>query len=683
MILRVANIQIPLSQSSFRYELHWPAVERNYISMSIVQWFEIPASPEADKVFSFARMPEMVAEDGLLQMPCEVLALGNHWRGRIMVQEAGTSYKAMIVLNEAIELLSARSLRDIESTHELGADSAEIVATAKTWSAGNWPAYPCAFPTIYNPGFYGDQNTTFWGHLNNYDRATQSYLINVISSPAGDNRNALSAQPYMNEVLTQLFALANLPVSGALLAEFADVLLYSNYDLAFKNEYSPVKAIAEPFVFATSLLYFDTIIQDELDQFDGSYYLPISASYVQIYLSFDIAGSAASGFLVKVYQGTDLLWEDGGSYSSGTYVYSQELSVLPVDNIQTIWVYLFFTNTGASYTISDASIEFIAVAENDLNRYDRALKLGILLPKLTAAEFLKAIGKRFGAVFFFGNNSVEIGLMRRELERSGTQIDLTHRVVKDSGRRLFETQTRSYKQNWGADKIAGDKILQITDYTLRAEIDSLAQLPRPETKNELVRVKNINAFALSYTQLDKLAWQIYGYDLFDIDNCEKSEQIDLQSGTLTMSYWGPTAITPALDEIGRSASFQTGYEETSLKFYRYFGMQPDLLSRDYPLASATHYDVAGDELGGVAIRLTCADSLHEQYVAPWDNYLLRPRFKLRLDGLNAAELHSIVRCYLPGTESRFIRIGAKTYIPIETVLIENAGVIDAIEMTLQ
>lgn len=246
-----------------------------------------------------------------------------------------------------------------------------------------------------------------------------------------------------------------------------------------------------------------------------------------------------------------------------------------------------------------------------------AIRLGQMLPPLTAIEFLVRLQRRFNAVLLFRDDRA-IFRSLKDILASGAYTDITEVVVRDDQMRPEHRENLALTETVEAlDAFRKDQKQDWTEADIVATVmlpSDLAALPASEGVLARVRVQNaIYRFTFD-PNTNTSAWSFLADEHLPFEDGPDAKGLDV-GVALTSMYWGPDAhksrgwLVPRLDiplfddqpavVVGGVRQYymdvhQLGLEQAQqlrLLFYR--GFQGDSTDGDYPLLTNDVYDYSG------------------------------------------------------------------------------------------
>lgn len=264
------------------------------------------------------------------------------------------------------------------------------------------------------------------------------------------------------------------------------------------------------------------------------------------------------------------------------------------------------------------------------------INVGPFLPSINVNEFLRAIEKAIGVVFFIDSrtNEVQVNYLNQILD-SRKYFDIDGKLVG-----LPET---TFQPEYGSGFSIGTSIdsadtvtssnKSIDDYTVTQTVETAAEL---DTVNAIFQDLAHVVSERAIYQYNSTTWVFYErlqdvYEVGDgannaISACADIEMIDEEDITsLASREWLiPYVNQPVSKDV---LFFDTTYErfETSaIKLLIYHGMQKDSEDNDYPYASQLATDYAGDPIASKSLKFNDALPVHADFKR-WYTALLSAR----------------------------------------------------------
>lgn len=476
---------------------------------------------------------------------------------------------------------------------------------------------PVKFPTYFNASHFGDAvNAAFDGVLNEYNGATSQYLQNA-SSPVGgfyENRHTYSPWVRVFFVLEQIFKAAGYSLKSDLnTRDFGKVIQYSGVSIDYFEDVS-LMIVASAGATTDAQIPWDFLI--ESTQTTPTVvptiepYVIESEGVLQIDLTVAIGTSSSLNFVLYVeLDGNPILQWVIVDHQPNTVYELQETfdSTGNLGGVLSIRIFPYDTVTleilpGTTLTIKNAT-------ESAKMKYYDNLRLSRLMPEISVAEYLLAVRKYFNLKFSINpvTRLVSMEHCVDLLSRPFTKLNgITGLAQTSKNRRPTRARLKLINEAavFDSARLAGDVL-------------TVSELSAPVI-GKVVRVLATGAYYRYELNEDTnlFEWREIGKSDISITWGDGQETvIEIPCELISMQYHGTISarcLMPAFDEEGISDAYNSGGEQSILRFAMWHGLQPSNLGIQYPLASPHNYNGNGTELDTLALHLSEDD--HSVYV---------------------------------------------------------------------
>jgi len=696
----VENKELTLNPDTvIKYSLVFPSPEADSMPSSVVQWFNVPANPLNDSILNFSRFIEVSNKIKVYENVIIFFGVVSQKGKMILKTTSNDSFKVSFTFNILPIGYRDKMLNNLSyANYSIGidGDTATIIANAEAHSQMSYPATDFVFPPIYNPDFYdNDINSRFDDYANRY-RA--GFVTNFESAGYIYNKNALIPNFYLLSILETVLQNGNLQSQGTFFndANIKKLLVFNNFALDYISfdEYA-VKASTSvgveiyesnptndffPLAFTNKIDNDNrfNIVTSDYDvavpgfyKFTLDFFLKIEEPYPQ-YLSMGLFVAILKDNVVISTLFDDFYPSD---YDWHEYISEFSLYIDDITSVYTLEIYPFHI-AGASESFpapcyyKDAIYTINPASHNNVNTFSGDITTSNHVPKISVSEFINNLVRMFSLAVFFDNNGEYVSFDKFEdIIVSDNYLDLTEYYVLDSEEIELNSDTYAIKM-----ELAGNANSQSVDnYTLLGSIFS-SNVPAPTDTNQLYYVIDANKFILSYFNdvYFTYHWMTYRDDFENInENVIDAKNVDIKISTLPnlnikstpQASYGNNARLHSDAKI-TSLALGTGINPFSFQLFNYHGFVTNG-GVNKPMASNTHFDSYGNDLGGLSLKLNGDDGIYKKYSEKYYNYLQdRELVKLKLE-IQEKQLADIMQLFAPDSDTRKIRIKNRNYLPVQ------------------
>ncbi len=692
--IEINNQYLILSpDTTIKLSLVFPNPTADTLQSSVVQWFTIPSTDVNDKILTYSKSLDISSKIRIYDNV--ILRIGGDmsFRGTMLVQTTtAREYKVAFSFRPFPEAFKDTNIRDIAyADYYIGADTSEIITSAKAASVLAYPDTDFVFPKIEAKNFYAEEiNPSFNKFINHY--ANGNYLKNFFFQLSVYNQNCLVPHFFLKSVLTSIFADIGYTVQGKFMddVQFSKLVLFNNFALDFTPKAEDIaqgntttERNFEIFAYGEYVYYTPIEIDSETDPYNllnlaTSDYTVDKEGGISVSIKLDAKITSVQGYdaqqqlVLAIVRNND--WYDKVRIdlpvADMNYSYFDAYLNFPdiaIGDTLTAYIGLYKVVSGRTYNIyyNNAEIIYNPISYNNLNFFTGDISPKNHVPNISVSEFLNTIVKAFCLAPFVDTQRSIISLDSwNDIIDSPKQLDLTEYYILDT--QEIELLKSEYKL-----KLADtDEINQqlTSKYTLLGTITS-GDITAPTGPNQMYYVENLNKYILSYydNTAQLYMWKNYR-DNFENINSEKSnaELIEIDITPMRMRFneaYTAQNMLPATDISGTSPAFGTGEYEFKFSLLHYFGIIPNRVTNQ-PTASVGRYDTAGNIHADFALRLNGADGMYEKFQRKYYDYIAeREQVKLNLN-LDMLGVARIMRLFETDSDTRKVRIINRNYIPI-------------------
>ena len=649
-------------KTQIRYEVNFPYFETDAIPTGTIWQFDIPA-PGNEAVFGYANY--VIVGKKYRMYDC-VVKLHSYpiARGKLVLDLAGSPFRASLTLNEIGVVYQDYKLTDLDASYQLGTTQTERLQNAV--SANQYEGlFPFKFPMIYAPAFYGDNNDAglpknnpaYLRYLNNF--VDGEFVFNNLNS----SRNALVPCPKLVEVIDLILKSKDWELWGDFAndAYIKKLLMHSNTSLDMPlPDYMASTMLTNDFRIQPGRLKLNRVTRDDTDTFfDGFYTVPEDGRY-QIYGQIDFFWSTRTYDMERnihaVYYQIEWMRNDqmihyqyrqsSAEYFTADYLpeNAHTIEAVPGDKLWLrVEVDAVPSDLGAVtvYALTSTYINFKRYFSK-VNKHRDTVILKDHLPDMNFTTLLNTIRLGFGAAIFFDNEfkRVQLQLMNTILaNRYG--VDITPYVVEGSEEIELPDDTDN-EYAFGAEtdmvqviKYNRDFGYEMPTYVLQSGFFGLAR--RERTIYESVVDSNTS----------KLVWK-FKSQVFEKHNEGGSNPVSLDFVPCAMASFKDVEERPMpyFEEEGRSPyNEKTDVAPLDLTLSAWDGIQAG-----YPRATSM-------ATGTVAKTLNFnGTNTLDDYVGPFNDFQgKREEVRVRLSGLSIWEMLDLLKLNMPSQDTKHPR----------------------------
>jgi len=635
------------------FKFPWPTTDT--IPAASTYWFEIPINGNQ---WFFKNINFISNSSKLYKVSVELIIADLHFVADLFIKNGNfKSHKVFIVLGEVIADHVAKKLSILDYYQFLGNTTAEVIAEAA--NLNGIFGTNIAFPTIKN-GLYFDDNPAYLGYMNAFIEG--GFLTNYKNVDGAQNVNVLVAMPKLAFVLDEIFKKIDYSVENMFNAiELNRLFIFSNFALQHAPElgYLSAKNVNKLHPGSISYVPFATIVSDPQDTFDGIFYTATQQGLHRIIFKTYAWPREVTQFSSWVAVNEVIVSEQNFDISTGT-TYEIVHDVLVTTVGHTIAIKAFFGNDlvpTASY-IENYSIEILPSLSGNIDQFAHSFTLGQILPDITISELINKIAVKFSAcVFFdFANKTVQFQPFA-EINANQNYIDISEIVISKSEELFYDNEQLQIKTEFKTDKLAEDNFKSIELLNRLPDIDYIKDLTVVTAADNVVLIKNLNAFYISRYTAGLLKWEHYSDNFYDLQaTSDEIKELPIDCTTLFMRADGTTPLA-AIEQAGTVA--EQGVNDTQIKLFNFYNNLA-AVGKVYPFASNTNvlYDeisAYGTDLNNEAVynnfQKPLADYIEQNKPIEFDIFMTMEYFKRLIDLFKAKN------------DTRKLRVGSRKFIP--------------------
>ena len=677
------------TESNLSLEINNPLFETEILPGDWTLPFTVPDHPTNNIIFN---LPKDISNTAEFEQDydAELYIGGNLYSlGRINVTRAEPGRYSLVFGNEISRLkatLENKKLNEFDygGVRTFGTTADDIIAHAKTTVLADPLDYDYVFPSIYAPFFYGDsqQNNPYTLlFLNSYDAPGAAFKKNVlVTTESAANKYTLAPQPYLHYLLNQLFAAAGFILKGDFMddAEMKKLAIYSNYSLDDKkavNEHT--KAILSTgYTDDSGKIIFDNDstggAEDpgaDYDNTTGEYAIP-AAGLCTVTAVIDITQilPRANDLPTDKIDYTVTLKKNGTAIDSHagyvywnvpftiTKIFTRTFTAPDIGDVLTIefsvtrtplfggtsalTVNILPNTTYVDYTLTSS--------QSELNSFSNNIDIVNHVPDMQATDFLVSIFSFLQIKMkpIKGTNIIELNYAT-DIINSTTYNTLT--PIARPVPTIEKEKPTGTKYNFdfpSSDFDTKNNFKSQTGKTQLTDVVSTLDLPAV-APNTFIRIGNTNmVYIASFNEGTGLYEWVYSTDnYFELIKTDGKEEIKPALSPLLMRdvpMLGVNIIAPQAMNEGSSLVFANGLKpQTDLRLMFYHGMCPDANGDNYPYASATRWDYAGNEVGTINLQWDGTDGIYDLFHKALFNFLQTARLVTHTIDFTTAHLGTI------------------------------------------
>ncbi len=634
--------------------------------------FTVPDCPTNDIIFN---LPKDIANIYPFEADYNAqLYIGDklYSNGRINVTRTEKGRYNLVFGNEISRLKSAiegKKLNEFDygGVRTFGTTSDDIIAHAKDTVLADPLVYDYVFPTIYNDTFYGEaqvNNPYYLLMLNVYNAAGAAFKKNVIvTTESAANKYALAPQPYLQYIIKRIFAAAGFLLAGDFMndSEMKKLLVYSNYAIDKKTAVTHhSKAILSTgYTDDSGLVIFDndstgggTDLDNDYNNATGEYTIP-EAGYYTIKAVIDLTQilPRVNDLATDRIDYTITLKKNGSTVEtaaffsfwdtpytinktfSGYFTAPDIGAVLTIEFSVTITP-LFGGTTPFTVNIlpNTTYVDFTVLSQSELNKFNNDINVANHVPDMLATDFLISI---FGTLLIkmkpdAATNTINLNYADKAVKAT-SHNDLTKIARPYPTIEKVKPTGNTYNFTFpSSDKYTANNFIAQTGKEVLTDALTLQSLPAAKP-NSIIHILNSNRIYASVYNTGTLLYEwVYVTDnYFPLKKGDGTVEVKPNLSPLIMaveSVLSVLELVPAIGEPGTSLFFANGLQpekEIRLMFYR--GMQPNAAADNYPLATTTMYDYAGNIIGTVNLQWDGDNGLYNTFHKAFFEFFTKAR----------------------------------------------------------
>lgn len=701
--LIVNGSEVVLNQDvKIRLEYNSPLFDEN-IPGSKTFWFDIPKTPQNQKIFGFPEIPSISGKYRVYNNTSLYVASYKFLHGQIILKKIKNKYRAALTTNVFGNTYGEKKLEEIDfgADVQMGNNTSEIIDSANSHITNDYPDVNINFPIIYNPSFYGEDQPGHIGYINFYAYWESSFPRNrthylYYRAPVGkyhpereshNNMFSLVPQIYLRYVLEKMLDDTGYTGYGDFFTDtsFQQLMLYCNYALDrldpeyYVNAKSPSKNVD------SNLIKWHWFEVGDHFTFDGSQFTVDHGDETIFDISLDLSWTDHSGGVtiqIKDVTADEVLYEHSESDVSDTptieFSYTHNFNersdignAIEIQLVETDW------------NVDEGEYKIRHHKHNTLNRFAKSFNIQEIVPKVTFSKLLQKLRKLMHMALYFDDFSKQLEFFfLKDIEHTDYH-DITE-LIDPSTLELELDESKKYVIS------PKNQDTEETDhYEIEGSYLNYENLPSSYGKSKLaVVIAQNNYYQIGenpeynhtewreFSKLDETV--VYG------EGYEESIEIKAKPAKNTnlpeVYSQTPAVIIPEIDSRGRSTVYKSkNKSEDQLYFFWWHGMAnapnvpyDDTIDSKYPFASSGKFDSEGNTVKDFALFFNGDDGLFENYMRSWYQIKqkLREKYKVHLHaGASIKDVIKLIRTIsLPQNEDisekkRWIIFENNKYLP--------------------
>lgn len=657
---------------SVRVEINSSAFETDAIPVSVVYQFDLPIQGN-EETLGYVNCSEVAGKYREIDWQMKYAGIPL-FGGRLVVLNSSDSFRCVATLNSFPTDFPDQDLYSVlpEKTTIPGSIPAFVYQTRRDRQA------LLAFPTIYAPHCYGDDNAA------NPDWNIGEALINgeSVENPV-ENRNSVIPLYRVSSVLSSLFCHVNYSLLYTVNDIVADLLIFNNYTLdGFPCNYYAFANLEDAFLSNNGMLRFDKAIrQDPYDCFQENVYVVKSTGNyrVQMFLT--------AGFKTIIQLNTVDLSVCINNGKEERVLFQSSLERVPeyhiydfIDDETEVTLtkgerIVFYFRIRAcqpddfQFGIVRGHIEIERIDKRNVYRNEIIHKNH--LPDVTVSDFLLVLKQNFGLTYYWDENQkiVEIGFLSEILHAK--VLDLSNVCIQEKQPEIEVREPSAYVFKYSGVEAPDN----IDSYNYYMAVNRLSDLGRPPLKNMLAEVINSDSYYKSELKDGWLIWERLGCRYRDFNTDPESlrkESVEIKAMPLEMAeYQGK--LYPFYNDDCVSQAFAP---DASVLDKMVFTLQRTGIE-----ASSTAFDRNGQyHEDWLSLSFEGENGIYNRLLREWYEFLMAANEYTFDFHVGIEEMLRILQLFKPqpGTPDsaiRRIRIGNQVYIPKQfTFELTNDGI---------
>ena len=537
----------------------------------------------------------------------------------------------------------------------------------------------------------GGENTGKF--INNWNAHDQCFQLNAIRAEDGvtsrDNTFVLVPQFKLAYVVKKIFDSLGYTCIGDFFSDvFISKLLFLNYfaiDEKMKKYYVSTYGDYQQSIANSGRIEFGYGIADEQDEddcfnFTLSEYTIKTVGYVNVNCIFDAELTTyhpSTLFTIEVHLCDSfsdvVIYTNSGTPISNTYntfgIYDS-YRFYSTDINKRIYILLTYY-AGGVFNVHNAKLVIANASYQNLNVYANKIHIANHVTANTVAVVLNAIKKNFGLAMWFDQEKKEVEIsFTKDVIDSYHFVDITKMVVKNS----MEITSIDAPGYWLTQK-SDSEINDITLYKNLGSFVKLTDLPLPDKLNVIAEVLEEGCFYMyKKSETDfSLSWVRYGTSVREVkkgiinDKSTTNNTVALDVVVMT-NIVSKDRLLPESNQLGTSAFFETGVNDTDMQILIWHGLVNDKNDRLYPFASSLKYDIAGNVISDIEMRLDGESGIYPNFLKSWYDFMDTAEPVSLQMKLKSTDVISLVKLFKPqdnkaNQQIRKVKYNGSTLLP--------------------
>lgn len=556
--------------------------------------------------------------------------------GKLYVENTATDtdsdfFDCAIISSDFNSLIQGKTLRDVCDTVVLVGDgSGGVYDQIKFMNESDSDTYPCAFPVMYNPEHYKDENPNFTGFINPWLQSAQ-VQIQTGTLPGGSNyyENEYTYVPtmYLVWVLDQIAAFTGWKIGGSAIStpEFKKVILFSNHGIE-KNRngfLGELRKTGDQDI-TNGYVFFDEILQDE----DGT--ISIGATPYEInqrgihqFRIVLVVGDIDAGS-ATLHVKTAGLTGDGFEFAipagNQVYVIDQEVT-FSSGNIGDDLGCLIDSGGQNIEILTNTTFKCINVTESSSFTIPKNFNAQNCVPKMGVGEFLLAMRNWMNIKISMNpiTRTLDLDFCKDILANDRMQLSgvvSIEKPIEQIRAKLFTVSLSNEAFEWDGSNFLGS-------------YDTIDDLPDALSK-QVALVRNLSSYYIFDidTTENALRWRFFALADTSFSFGDGEEVTITIPGELVrmenVSGLAAEQIIPVFSEEGSGNTYDLGIKNGKLRFGFFHGLQAGSVG-DYPFASTSNLDKDGNSIAAWNFMMEDVDGVGAVLYGDWKKVMLSIR----------------------------------------------------------
>lgn len=638
-----------------RIEINSPAFESDSLPASIIYYFDLPLSPN-EAILNYTNYIETKNKfrEYSWKMRYEGFWL---FSGKLVVTNINDTFRCAATIKQLPIDFSDKNITDFDY------DNIEIKTTMSTFiNQIREDSDILAFPKIYAPNLYGENNPSFDG------------IVNPDTPVENTMGNFHTVIPLFKTIyiLKTLFQSAGYHIDYSPTDNMISKLLIFNnntLDSLPPDYYVFCNIKANPLILP--------LLQPQVDKYqciniERHYAVKEAGEYsITSYIKGTIEVEQTTSLIVKVIliKITDTGEEEIELSSSGKVIapntsylicdFSQNINLdkkvrefnIIIRAKHSIFVQSYMVYPQSGYI----EISRLGATEGqiDKNSYLNVITTKNHLPAISVNDFLLSLKQPFGIAYFIDNINPSIQLCMLSDLLHAKCLDLTNSFIENSIE-ITVSEPTAYLLKYNTEEIKTE------GYDYRGIFDSFSFVDAPTRPKLLIQIRQTNSFYISEMIDNELTWTRLGdsFKPLETANYTKKEEVELKMIPMSMERKGNSVYSFYQDQ-GISSMFSP---ETSPLDKLIFLIQTSGIG-----ASNSGLSWQGDELG-ISLDFHANNGIYNRYLKEWYDFLSTANeytYNFRVDIETMLKILELFKpqSKMPAEQIRRVRIKNQNYVP--------------------